>query len=218
MSLHDIDKNNGGRIVPTPNSNDDVMQRMAQGTGQVQNSGEEETDGLRFQERQILAVQDGVNKAAFGFYGAANKFGLKVAEDGTDVLEAEDDQLIFNSDQNVFKIVSSGTTSITSPSITNSAVGYYSDSNTVTINHDLGYIPIVLAFRSYSTVNVPIPGYGLIQSDSSARNSDWLYISATSTQVKINVLVEQMIFSAGSETQGGNTYSIKYYLLQETAN
>lgn len=151
MSLHDIDKNNSNRITPLLNSADDVQQRMAQGTNGVQNTNDvDEVDGLQFRERQIIAVQDGENKAAFGFYGTANKFGLKVAEDGVDVLTAADSQLIFNSEQNVFKIVKSGTATLT-PSNTGSPL--YTVANggyTLTVNFDdIGGTPGVVAFFQY---------------------------------------------------------------------
>ena len=151
MSLHDVDKTNSNRITPILNSADDVQQRMAQGTNGVQNTNDlEEVDGLQFRERQIVAVQDGENKAAFGFYGSANKFGLKVAEDGVDVLTATDSQLIFNSEQNVFKIVASGTATLTPP---NTGSPLYTVSNGgYTLNvpiPDTGGTPGIVAFFEY---------------------------------------------------------------------
>lgn len=204
ISLHDIDKNNGGRIVPTPNSNDDVMQRMAQGTGQVQNSGEEETDGLRFQERQILAVQDGVNKAAFGFYGAANKFGFKVAEDGTDVLEADDDQLIFNSEQNVFKIKSTDTVILSAPAA-GSAYSTY-------IEHGLSYVPVVFVYTKQpnDTTFTPTPNISFTGAGTLYQRAD-VFLSTT----RLTFQVENSASVGGSDL---GTWTFKYYILQETVN
>lgn len=150
--------------------------------------------------------------------GASGFYGLKVSQSGVDVYSAGDDELVFNSDNNVFKIVESGTTSITTPSITNSAVGYYTDQTTVTISHSLGFTPAVIAFTGLTGNNIPLPAYGVISYDATAKNSDYIYTSVSSTEVRIIGKAEQMIFTAGSETAGGNTYNIRYYLLQETAD
>jgi len=223
MSLHDIDKNNSNRITPLLNSADDVQQRMAQGTTQVQNSSDEaETDGLKFLERQIIAVQNGENKAIFGFYGAANKFGFKVAEDGTDVLTATDDQLLFNSEQNTFKIVQSGVQEI-SYSMGAVTAGNYINAiiGSATINHNLGYKPALLVYSntaldanywapvSYGSVDYPV-------SLSSVNGTFWHNVKVDETRLTLSY-VATFYVSSGSFGPYSGTLSYRYYLLQETA-
>ena len=208
MGLHDIDKQTGGRVAPQPNTNDDVQQRMAQGTSGVQNTSDlDEVDGLQFRERQIIAVQDGENKAAFGFYGSANKFGLKVAEDGVDVLTAANDELIFNSEFNTFKIVSTGVITL--------AKGASTISGTATIQHDLGYVPLALLFWYDTAANFAIPHVAFSTSGATAG----LCIRSISYEVDSNYLY---IYVTAPNWAGNTSYTdtfsapVRYYLLQET--
>lgn len=210
MSLFDVDKksDNGQRLNPAPNSNDEMADRLAHGTTQNHNAGEEaQADGLKLKERQILAVQDGFNKAVFGFYGDANKFGLKVAKDGFDVLTAVNADLVFNSEQNVFKIVQTGTITVTKPA------GVYTGDATVT--HNLGFTPSVMAF-SGENGGVPLPDFSIFTSGTDG-GKIWRLVcisSVTTTAVTFSYDTP----SIGFGTTGPLTVDIKYYLLQETAN
>ena len=200
MALHDIDKSHTRRLNPTPNSNDRVSDRQAHGTTQNHNAGEEATaDGLKFQERQIIAKQDGYNKAAFGFFGLANKFGLKVAKENVDVLEATDEDLIFNSEQNSFKIVKTGsvTVTVTAPSI----------QNTVTVPHGLGYTPAFMGYMDVNGIYFNTP-YTLMGTTAGWMIYD-MYVDSTNLVARVT-----------KQSNDGNTNVVayKYYLLQETAN
>lgn len=141
MALHDVDKQQHNRSIPRPNSTDEQYQRMAHGTNQIQNSIETaRADGLKFYERQIVAKNNGANKAVLGFLDATGKFGFRVAQDNIDVFGATDDQLIFNSDNNLFKIVKSD------PIYLNfTASGASSGSLQEEYDHDLGYVPKIIA-------------------------------------------------------------------------
>jgi len=216
MSLHDVDKTSSNRITSILNSADDVQQRMAQGTSQVQNAGEEESDGLRTLERQIMAVQDGTNKAVFGFYGTANKFGFKVAEDGVDVLTASDDQLLFNSEQNVFKIVKIGTSATPSATVSKAGTNQYGvATNSTTIAHGLGYIPAVIAYaydNSASTyVLLPWSSQNGVSTNSFTTVTYGIAVDDTNVYLSTNLFTYN-----ASVTESG--WNVKYYLLQETAN
>jgi hypothetical protein len=219
MSIHDIDKQTGGRVAPQPNTNDDVQQRMAQGTNQVQNSVEGEDDrGLRTLERQILAVQDGTNKAVMGFYGEDNKFGLKVAKDGYDVLTAKPSDLIFNSENNVFKIVASGEASVTKPAA--------DTSETVEVNleeyssyFESGSYPIALVYsESYGGVQLPVSYVETTGTDAGKASLLMRYEIDIQPHLFISVFTPN--YSAGANPNYTNEINInfKYYLLQETAN
>lgn len=206
MSLHDIDKSHGRRLNPTPNTNDKMSERPAHGTTQNHNAGEEATaDGLKFLERQIVAKQDGYNKAAFGFFGEANRFGLKVAQDGEDVLTADDANLIFNSQQNTFKIAQSGTIDVT---------GTLNQGTFATVNHNLGYVPMVIA--SAHSPNFPGTNAAMLPYIETPYSSTYYVVAqianTTSTYVSFGVYL-------GTSPSGhAGTWTIKYYLLQETAN
>lgn len=215
VSLHDIDKTNSNRITPILNSADDVSQRMAQGTNGVQNTNDlDEVDGLQFRERQIVAVQDGENKAAFGFYGAANKFGLKVAQDGFDVLTAADDELIFNSEQNTFKIVKIVYTTLADFSLTTGA-GVWADTTVTTDTaHELSYIPIPVSFyQAGGGTYQPLP-YVAMNTVGGAPYWYQIRVEVTGTNVK----VKETAVGYNTTFSTGGTRVIKTYLLQETAD
>lgn len=214
--LHDIDKTGDNRLNSTPNNDDKVIDRLAHGTTQNQNSGEEaQADGLKFLERQIIAKQDGVNKAVFGFFGEANKFGLKVAEDGVDVLTASDDGLIFNSEQNVFKIVVSSTAAQSVPSLAQDVT------DTLTVPHNLGYIPAVIVFlngtgSTYLTANryYPLPQSVSVKVGATYYPGIIYNFNVDSTNIYFTVTNS----SAATPITDIGTANWKYYLLQETAN
>lgn len=207
MTLFDIDKTGDDRGTPAPNQDDQQDQRMAHGTTQNQNSIDEaQADGLKFLERQVLAKQDGVNKAVYGFFGEANKFGLRVADDGVDVLTATADQLIFNSDQNIFKVVLSGTTSL----VYDGNVGTFS-----TIAHGQSNIPIVLAyvqfpdnanFNPMAGQYVPMPVY--INRTGLPAVQCVQSVDATNIYLRVHDIY----------APPNQTYNFRYYVLQETAN
>jgi hypothetical protein len=196
---------------------------MAQGTNQVQNSTEDEDDrGLRFLERQIVAVQDGVNKAVMGFYGDENKFGFKVAEDGVDVFDATNDQLIFNSEQNVFKVAESGTISLSSQSIGAGA----SVDQKFTIPHNLGRVPAFNAFvlvtntgqaainQFPSTYYVSISNvYSYTESGGTGLN--YAHIAGIDED---NFYFTRSVFNGGGVSQTIQGSTLKYYIYEETAN
>lgn len=216
MALHDIGRTHGKRLNPAPNSSDKVSNRMAAGTTQNHNAGEEAlSDGLKLKERQVLAVQDGQNKAIFGFYGTANKFGLRVAEDGVDVLIATDDQLIFNSEQNVFKIVYVGFINSAAASASNGGSGAGSDLQTVSYAHGLGYTPVVLAYFNVDGFFYPLPysTFGALSNGFQAINYQPF---STDTTVSFDTSIE--VYATGAASVSVSPAQIKYYLLQETAN
>jgi hypothetical protein len=205
MSLHDVDKTNPNRITAVLNSADDVQQRMAQGTNQIQNAGEEDDSGLRTLERQILAVQDGTNKAVMGFYGDANKFGFKVAKDGIDVLTAGPLELIFNSENNVFKIVD--TAIVPSPAFSPGTT------QTTTIPHGLDYGPLVVGFLGTSTGFKPLPTFTSVGTGGGGSMSLDAMVDISSDDDNIYIST----YSAGTTASAG-FYTVRYYILQETAN
>lgn len=85
-----------------------------------------QADGLA----RLLLLADGVD------------FYLKISDDGIDVLTGTDDQMIFNSNNNLFKIVDKGIATV--------SLGFNANGTQVSgsdnVAHSLGYEPLVLAW------------------------------------------------------------------------
>lgn len=133
---------------------------------------------------------------------------IKLSQQGKEVTEATDDELIWSSDFNLFKIVSSGTATLS----------YDGNVNTfVTVAHGLDYIPIVLAYVQFpNDVNfspmqaqyVPMPVY---QSRTGLPTVQCIQ-SADATNIYLRV---HDLYASGGTPM---TYNFRYYALRETAN
>jgi hypothetical protein len=142
-----------------------------------------------------------MGKGPDGFYG------LKVSQEGNDVYTATNDQLVFNSDNNVFKIVLSGI----------AVVNYAASAGQAetTVAHNLGFVPagMVYLIPDNAAYYQPTP---LVVTDISTgavlQEFDW-YVDDTNLTLRFtknNV--------AGSGYASASTASYKYFLFQETAN
>lgn len=134
--------------------------------------------------------------------------GLFVSQDGVDVISAQDNQLIFNSNQDIFKIAVSGIAAV--PGV----MGTGTDSH-VTITHNLGFVPQVIA----STID-PFDGITYQPLPYTALN-----VSTGIVQVLIDIeSVTETTFdiwqynTAPSLAPNLPAISVRYYLLQETAS
>lgn len=137
-----------------------------------------------------------------------NDWGMKVSKSGKDVKTAAAGDLIFNSSQDVFKIVTSGTVSI--------ATSGASTIGSAQFPHNLGIIPAVIAFvdlgpGAISETYVPLPA--VVQGGFSA---GFLAISEYVTVSSIDTV--NVSFNYYRSIAGSGTYTIKVYILQETAN
>lgn len=147
-------------------------------------------------ERRVL-----LGKGANGFYG------LRVSKPGEDVYTAADNELIFNSDQNIFKIVSEVNLSITASANTN---------NTTTYAHGLGYTPAVIGFLNAGLVGgarTPLPTWTSLTRDDANHQivfRTWINAEVDGTNLYID------FFNSTAGTIGPLTVTL--YLLQETAN
>lgn len=150
-------------------------------------------------------------------------YGMKVAPAGVNVLNAPDDQLIFNSSQNIFKIVDSGIRS-----------GFTTDASpdlSITVNHGMNDVPGIIAFAqppsnslwspltvfpTFSGGYVPIPLY--IYSQTTIAGSD---ASIVVFSITYEVNSTNLILRAHQGVTGlpNSTFpvSFRYYILQETA-
>lgn len=177
---------------------------------------------LNAKERvQIFKDDTGTRRVLLG-KGASGFYGLKVSEEGVDVYTATDDQLIFNSSQNLFKIVRSSTGSVTVGS------GDSYTTVTTTIPHGLNFTPIVLGFvDSNSTIlshsgrtPTPYTMYESVTTSPIGLIDNTLYvvigqftITADATNIYLNVGTHKVTFY----TQLQGVWNFTYYVLQETA-
>ncbi len=154
-------------------------------------------------------INDGTtNRILNGYQSVLDQWGLFVSKPGIDVTKATADQLIFNSNQDIFKIALSDTATLS----------YDGNVNTfLTIPHGLLTIPIVSAYvqlpndANFSPMNgqfVPMPVY---------MNRVGLPVlqcvqSADATNIYLRV---HDIYSSGGSPE---IYNFRYYIQQETAN
>lgn len=144
-------------------------------------------------------------------------YGMWVSKPGVDVTAATSDQLIFNSSQNVFKIIQSGTVKMLTYTTTAPASGFAQYGSSVQIKYNLSFVPIILAYATYSgtTTGIPLPqvGNGLF-----ATATTWYTVGVTSvTKTVAQIDDSTVITGPGPFTGFGGGATIKYYLLQESA-
>ena len=106
MALHDVDYNNELRTAPMPDNHDVASERKADGTTAItQKVGTKAGAFVTTKDASILVNDGTTNVVQLGTLGSTGQYGLKVAKSGFDVTSTGNSNLIFNSNQNVFKIV-----------------------------------------------------------------------------------------------------------------
>ena len=147
---------------------------------------------------QIFKDDTGTRRVLLG-KGKDGFYGLKVSEPGVDVFDADDNDLYFNSSQNTFKIVATGTLDVTCNSATTQG--------TASVAHGLGYIPAYDAYISSGLdyFKTPWTLFGVATADLVTYD---LYVTETDVVGRITVKNPGLTHQA----------TFKYYLLQETAN
>jgi len=165
---------------------------------------------------------NGTALAQFGQF-ADGSIALKVAKTGYNVSVATDDQLIFNSNQNIFKIIQTGTFTFPLTSISNnttlSVVDATSNGNYFTLNYNLSFTPIVLiteldpSLNTYSGVNAT---GSKIEISTSGAISLWTQIKIIADQYSL--IVARWGGNTSGSTQNFQKTSYKYFILQESAN
>lgn len=144
------------------------------------------------------------NVGLFGFDSAGNMV-VKVAKPGFNADTASDANLIFNSSQNVLKVVGSGTAQLTAVLGTSVATS---------ASHSLGYIPAAIVhwhdtdFFGPGTY-LPSAHFEYVSSTNNVGVIHWVDSTNISFQVTLGS-------GAGSTRDG--VYGFKYYLLQESAS
>lgn len=187
-------------------------------------SGGESTEALNGkltfeQSKNRIVGRDGDNLIRLLILADGSDFVMKISKEGFDATTASDDELVFNSNQNVFKIVKSGTTTLTVPSTFSSGSVL-----TATIPHELTSKPAFIAW-----VDIPVgDGSSLIQgklvtlpamiipATGPVAGSVRLYITADVDATNLYLRVANTTGLGLSGVDGD--YIFKYYILQETAN
>lgn len=148
----------------------------------------------------------------------SNGFNMRIAKDGYDARTASDSNLIFNSDNNVFKIVATGTASITPASSISGGT-----KTTATVAHNLGFKPAYLAYVTnpdLTGVGYISPGLTTIPSTIYITDSGACILVSTARVDEINIYFDLTYLAGGFGAATGlnaYTWNYKYYLLQETA-
>lgn len=168
----------------------------------------------------------GIPNVLIGLRPLTNVRGFYVSKPGIDVTKATDDELIFNSQQDTFKVVLSSTTAIPLENMTagNTVM------NTITIPHGLSFIPILDAYAlvTYfvsldgSTVvpiqvytSLPYNGFSGIPDSSIEKYS--IIAGVDDTNIYISYFYQTTSSGSGGTGYNFPTTPIRYYLRQETA-
>lgn len=163
----------------------------------------------------LLVKDDTGMKRVLAGKGANGFYGLKVSKPGFDVYDTADTNLIFNSNQNMFKIVTSGNATVTVPDPFPATTN-----RTTSVAHGLGYRPIVTAWvEAPSTGGFSIDGQTTaVPATASFTGSPGnialiIYINVDNTNITFNV---RNVAGVGLSGIGPN-WVFKYYIMQETA-
>lgn len=127
---------------------------------------------------------------------------IKLSREGYDVAVANDNQLIWSSDFNLFKIVLTGTADVVVPVAPN---GSY----TTTVAHGQNTIPAIIAYVKTATEDYRGVPYTDFDLGSPPSISGIWYYTINSTSVIFTIKTNNA-FVAG-------TYTFRYYILLETA-
>lgn len=170
-------------------------------------------DVQSMQTTQIFKDDTGTRRVLLG-KGLNGFYGLKVSKTGEDVYEATDSQLIFNSNQNMFKIATTvtGTYTITSGDASANYANF-------SFAHGQTTKPTVIGSFSNTTDSVSRQLPYLYQAPTS---SYFGFSASASVQIysidatNINVAVKILDINGTSWLLANTTLSFKFYCLQET--
>lgn len=141
-----------------------------------------------------------------------NTYGLWVSKPGQDVTKSTasaNNNLIFNSNQNVFKIVQTGTVTLTG------ALAQNTNSISVIVGDSSKPAPAVLCFLpTYSNAGTTLPAFNWTIQSGFGGLAQIIYSSTTSTGGNWLLTLATNNFTMSNDTQ---SYIIRYYVLQESA-
>lgn len=193
----------------------DTLPYRASNTGPTNLQNNAAQPFLKTKDAQLL-VNDGSNDRVVIGQRTDGTFGIKVSKTGSSATTSPNSSMIMNSDFNQFKIVGSGTATMT--------VAYVSPGASpnpyiagFTVAHNLGFVPAFLAFVT-PPVSLGFSGYFPVP---------WTVVFWNNTAgqlypaIKLDASSDTVNFYGSINTDRGSfdgAWVIKYYLLQETAN
>lgn len=136
-----------------------------------------------------------------------DKDGLRTSPAGVDVFTATNAQLSFNSNNNTLKVVASGTATVSK--------GASVVSGSTTVPNPTSYVPAVLAYYTVGSVYLPFPHMEFTTAGLCELSATY-YVDNGSGLIGFNIETPNVAGSA--YYAGAQTYTIRYYVLQETAN
>jgi len=143
-----------------------------------------------------------------------NTYGMWVSKPGMDVTTATATDLIFNSNQDVFKIVGNIVGNFQNVTVAPSSGQFATNSGTTAIPHNLGYAPAILGY-----INNANTFYSLPYQNNFGGGTTAAFATYSVDVDNINVYLTLLLTAfGGSETASGSLLSAKVYLLQESAN
>lgn len=177
-------------------------------------------------QQNIIVFDDNTNRVLIGYQTVLQQWGLFVSQIGVDVTQATADQLVFNSNQDIFKIVDKIPTTIPSFAIGSGQV------NTVLfpVPHGQSFVPICDVFVSgglldFSTSTIltssfiPLPVYA------SAGAAGYVFNSASTTAYSLDIMyiaddTNVYIQATSNSTSSADTINpipVTIFILQESA-
>lgn len=175
-----------------------------------------------------FAVNDGTNDIMFAGEDSTTSPAttyVKIAKPGFDAKTASAANLIFNSNQDTFKIVATGTLNLPSQSFTTTSntygTGGLSWPLSVSAPHNLTFIPTVLGFYNNGGIYTPLQFIYMAAVSSSPSYFAQFTINVATDDVNVYASATAFGYNVAAASGGTVTFSgasIKYYLLQETAN
>lgn len=190
----------------------------------IASSGQQATDSLNGkltfeQDKNRIVGRDENNLIRMLILANGSDFVMKVSKEGFDALTASNEDLIFNSSQNIFKIVDSDTVTapVATATMTASTMAY--GSATTTIPHGLSYAPNVIGVVT-EVVGTPQgrPMPFIITSGSNTIQIIQTYqVGADDTNIYVYSSIQ--VWRSAVDTRSDSTPSgtiIKYYILQES--
>lgn len=160
-------------------------------------------------KQQIIAAPDGIPQVLMGNQPNFGE-GFYVTKPGIDATITNNAaDFIFNSNQDVFKIVKSDTVTFSKGANVNSA--------NLVVAHGLGYAPLVTAYFYSGGFYYPFGQTGVaITGTNSGKVTESSSLSVDATNIYFQVLAPD--WAGNGNYTSAETYMIKYYLLGETAS
>jgi hypothetical protein len=219
MSLHDTDKSSLDRGAPTPNSSDVIIDGANKSHKTISSHYGTDADAssgrLQMQNKQVIANDGTTNVGLYGYNPALGKWGFFLTQTGTDVTTNTDlTKFIFNSNQNIFKILDTKLLTVPALSMLNNTSG----SNGT---------PIDLSAYPATAVILPIAlqsgqpsfiwqGIQVLSGAIGFAGIVTATYSASFTGGGVYQLTRGISNSASGSTYNDPAYTIKIYILQET--